>query len=182
MHKLIPLLALSLAAPAQTQDLKQELTICAGLKSKSERVACFEAISRSANAPATAAAPAATPTPAPTAPVASAPAAAPAPAAPAPASSAEFGREKVTLPARPAKSAQPARPSRVQAQVASVSQFMPDRWRITLTDGATWQFSEPVPSYRPPSSRDTVEILRGALGSYLLDFDHQTPVRITRIQ
>lgn len=179
MHKLIPLLALGLAAPAQAQDLKQELTICAGLKSKSERVACFEAISRSANPPATAAAPAATPAPA--APAAPAPAAVPAPAAPAPAS-AEFGREKVTPPARPAKSAQPARPSRVQAQVASVSQFMPDRWRITLTDGATWQFSEPVPSYRPPSSHDTVEILRGALGSYLLDFDHQTPVRITRIQ
>lgn len=72
--------------------------------------------------------------------------------------------------------------SRITPTVAAVATRGPGAYLVTLEDGARWEFAEDMPlSYRPPQQGSTVEIERGTLGSYLLRFDQQQPVRVRRV-
>ena len=54
---------------------------------------------------------------------------------------------------------------------------------MTLSNGAQWLFTESVSgNYRAPRRGQTVEIQRGALGSYLMVVDRQQGVRVSRIK
>ncbi|MEN7537123.1 hypothetical protein [Aurantiacibacter flavus] len=68
-------------------------------------------------------------------------------------------------------------------RVTAVRMQQPGVYRLTLEDGAEWQFSESVPnSYRPPREGSVVTIDRAALGSFLMVFDNQMSVRVRRIR
>jgi hypothetical protein len=73
--------------------------------------------------------------------------------------------------------------SEISAQVTAVAERQPGVYLVTLGSGAQWLFSESVGrDYRPPSRGETVEIQRGALGSYLLVAGRQQGVRVTRVK
>ena len=73
--------------------------------------------------------------------------------------------------------------SEVNVQVAQVAERQPGTYLVTLSNGAQWLFAESVSSnYRPPRRGQTVEIQRGALGSYLMVVDRQQGVRVTRVK
>jgi hypothetical protein len=68
-------------------------------------------------------------------------------------------------------------------RVASSVEREPGVWLVTLEGGAQWLFTESTArSYLPPMRGDSVRIERGALGSYLLVFNHQQGVKVTRIK
>jgi hypothetical protein len=74
-------------------------------------------------------------------------------------------------------------PSQVSARVASARERQPGVYLVTLEGGAQWLFSESGGSgYRPPRKGDTVELRRGALGSYLMVIDHQQAIHVTRVK
>jgi hypothetical protein len=74
-------------------------------------------------------------------------------------------------------------PGEISAKVAAVAEREPGVYLITLQGGAQWLFTESGGSnYRPPRKGDSVEIQRGALGSYLIVVNHQNAVRVTRIK
>jgi hypothetical protein len=71
----------------------------------------------------------------------------------------------------------------IRAKVTSVRERQPNRLDITLEDGAVWRFDEQAPtSYRWPRKDSIVEIRRGALGGYLMSYDGQISIRISRIR
>lgn len=71
----------------------------------------------------------------------------------------------------------------ILTRVASVEQVRPGLYRFALQDGAVWEFTETVgSSYRPPRAGSELEIQRGSLGSFLMRFDRQAPVRVRRVQ
>ena len=71
----------------------------------------------------------------------------------------------------------------IDGQITAIRAREPGIYAFTLEGGAEWQFAEGVSSsYRVPRSGSTVEIERGALGSYLMRFDDQTPVPVRRIR
>jgi len=73
--------------------------------------------------------------------------------------------------------------SEISAQVAQVTERQPGTYLVTLSNGAQWLFAESVSSnYRAPRRGQTVEIERGALGSYLMVVDRQQGVRVTRVK
>jgi len=73
--------------------------------------------------------------------------------------------------------------SEVSVQVSQVTERQPGTYLVTLSNGAQWLFSESVSSnYRAPRRGQTVEIQRGALGSYLMVVDRQQGVRVTRVK
>ena len=57
---------------------------------------------------------------------------------------------------------------------------MGDRWSLQLAEGGRWRTTEPWTNAEPKSGM-TVEIRRGALGSYILRAKGQTTVRVTRV-
>jgi hypothetical protein len=92
-----------------------------------------------------------------------------------------FGSEDVRAPERFA--APTSQLQEIDARVASIRPREPGIYAFTLEDGAEWLFAEGVSSgYRLPRAGSTVEIERGALGSFLLHFDDQTPVPVRRIR
>jgi hypothetical protein len=73
--------------------------------------------------------------------------------------------------------------SEISAQVTAVAERQPGIYLVTLGSGAQWLFAESVSrDYRPPRRGETVEIERGALGSYLLIAGRQQGVRVTRVK
>ena len=73
--------------------------------------------------------------------------------------------------------------SEVNVQVAQVAEREPGVYLVTLSNGAQWLFTESVSgNYRAPRRGQTVEIQRGALGSYLMVVDRQQGVRVSRIK
>ena len=172
-------LTLASAAPAQAQatgDRDRALVGCSVVKNKADRLACFEAVAREVPRSAPSAA-AEAPQPVAAAP---APAAAAQPSAPR-AAATDFGSETVRTPVRERES-RPERPDKITARVASVTPRAPGMWRVTLDNGATWDFAESVSDFRVPGAQDEVEIRRGALGSYLMRFDKQPAIRVARVQ
>lgn len=90
-----------------------------------------------------------------------------------------FGAEDVRTPERfstPAGQLQ-----QINARITSIRPREPGVYAFTLEDGAQWLFAEGVSSgYRVPRAGATVEIERGALGSFLMRYDDQTPVPVRR--
>jgi len=77
----------------------------------------------------------------------------------------------------------PTQLQKIDAQVASIRPREPGIYAFTLQDGAEWLFAEGVSqSYRVPRAGSSVEIERGALGSYLMRFDDQSAVPVRRIR
>jgi hypothetical protein len=90
-----------------------------------------------------------------------------------------FGAETLRTPQQ--RQAPAAQLSEISAAITAISQRGPGLYAFTLEDGAQWQFSETVSSsYRAPRVGSTVEIERGALGSFLMRFDKQKPVAVRR--
>jgi len=74
-------------------------------------------------------------------------------------------------------------PTEMSARVAGVRERQPGIYLVTLESGAQWLFNESTArSYAPPRRGDTIEIQRGALGSYLMVVGKQQGVRVTRIK
>ena len=94
-----------------------------------------------------------------------------------------FGAEDVEY-ARTGPDPRPAgQVDEIHPQVASVTLREPGIYRIGLQDGTMWEFAEGVSSqFRLPGRGDTIEIERGALGSYLMQIDGQSPVPVRRIR
>jgi len=93
-----------------------------------------------------------------------------------------FGREDVRTPDR-FNSAPPGEQSTITARVASVEQRGPGMYSLTLEDGAVWAFTGSVDTtYRLPRDGSSVEISRGAIGSFLLRYDNQASVRVRRVR
>ena len=94
-----------------------------------------------------------------------------------------FGAEDVQF-ARPGPAPRPAgQVDEIHPRVASVTAREPGIYRVGLEDGTIWDFAEGVSAqYRLPRRGDTIEIERGALGSYLMRIDGQSPVPVRRIR
>lgn len=169
------------AAQMSNDVLVNILRECAKIDDLSARLACYDNNIRSAGTPpsASVAAPAATPAPAPV------PAPAPrAPAnAPASTSAQGFGAESVRAPSERAERAAPREVNEVRATVQSIQEREPGTYLLTLEDGAQWLFAEGVSrTYRVPNPGSAVEIRRGAIGSFLLNYDGQAAVRVRRVK
>jgi hypothetical protein len=88
-----------------------------------------------------------------------------------------FGAENVRTPQR----FEPAGVQAIHPRVSTIRQREPGVYLMTMEDDTQWVFSDGVSSsYRVPQAGSTVEIERGALGSYLLRFDSQGPVQVRR--
>ena len=94
-----------------------------------------------------------------------------------------FGAEDVEY-ARPGRVPSPSgQVDEIHPRVASVTPREPGIYRVGMDDGTMWEFAEGVSSqFRLPGRGDTIEIERGALGSYLMRVDGQAPVPVRRIR
>ena len=71
----------------------------------------------------------------------------------------------------------------VQVRISSAREREPGIYLVTLEDGAEWLFSEGVDfGFRLPRRGQTVEIERGAMGSFLMRIDSQAPVPVRRVR
>jgi hypothetical protein len=71
----------------------------------------------------------------------------------------------------------------INPTVRAVAPREPGIWLLTLEDGAQWVFAESVPgNFRVPRPGETVEIERGALGSFLMHAGQQPPVPVRRVR
>jgi len=71
----------------------------------------------------------------------------------------------------------------IAARVTAIRAREPGIYMLTLEDGAQWLFAEGVSlSYRLPRAGSLVEIERGSLGSYLMIYDGQGVVPVTRFR
>jgi len=90
-----------------------------------------------------------------------------------------FGAEDVRQPER--FSAPTGQLQEISARITAVRPREPGVYAFTLEDGAEWLFAESVAqTYRAPRAGSVVEIERGALGSFLMRFDDQSPVPVRR--
>lgn len=92
-----------------------------------------------------------------------------------------FGYEDVRAPQR--FQAPSGQLQEISTKVTAVRPREPGIYMVTLEGGAQWVFAEGVQSaYRVPRVGSTVEIERGALGSFLMRFDGQSPVPVRRVR
>ena len=67
--------------------------------------------------------------------------------------------------------------------VSAAVERAPGIYRLTMANGAEWEFASATrATYDPPARGATVEILPGALGSYLLSYNDQSVVRVVRVR
>ena len=69
----------------------------------------------------------------------------------------------------------------IDGKVVSVTQVGPDRWSMTLDDDSRWLTTEMSRGF-PPRSGESVNIKRGALGSYLALFNKRRSIRVRRTE
>lgn len=69
----------------------------------------------------------------------------------------------------------------IDGKVVSVAQIGEDRWSMTLEDGTRWSTMESTRGF-PPRSGESVNIERGALGSYLALFNKRRSIRVRRTE
>lgn len=69
----------------------------------------------------------------------------------------------------------------IDAKVVSVGEVAPDRWSVKLDDGTQWLTVEGSRGF-PPQPRESVNIRRGALGSYLAQFSKRRMIRVRRTE
>ncbi len=99
----------------------------------------------------------------------------------APNSASGFGAEDVRTPERYAPPA--GQLQQIDARITAIRPREPGIYAFTLDDGAEWLFAEGVSSsYRVPRAGSVVEIERGALGSFLMRYEDQTPVPVRRVR
>ena len=139
-----------------------EMARCLLAKKASARLDCFESLARQRNdvveAPASSALP---------------------PAALASQRRTEFGLSAAQREER--KPVKEQQLERLTATVVAIRPFGAGLWSFLTEDGATWRITEARQQFRPPAAGDTVALQRGALGSYLLIFDHQPGIRAKRL-
>jgi hypothetical protein len=170
LHRLalpaVAILAALHAAPGSAQE--GNLSSCLAIPDVNARVACYDALARAeqtAQSTAREEAPDAT-------------AAGPA-AASNPNPRADFG-----LSAAERDQRRPVAEQQLESlalEVSSARVVGPGYWRFTMDDGSTWQLSEVLRTFRPPSSGEVAIITRGSLGSYFLHADGQPGIRIKRL-
>jgi len=105
-------------------------------------------------------------------------------AAPTAAAPTGFGAETLPTPraARPGDERTDA-DGRYASRVTRAEKLTEGIYRLTLADGAQWQFQDAVPfSYEPPRDGSDISLRRASLGSFLMDFRDQRPVRIRRVR
>lgn len=68
----------------------------------------------------------------------------------------------------------------VTLTVAQASRGADDRWLVTTTDGQVWRQTEAGRGARAPQAGSSLEIRRGALGSFFMKIDGQRAVRARR--
>jgi hypothetical protein len=164
--------ALALAGAPATAQVDDGIVLnimreCAKIDDPSARLACYDNNIRASRAGSQGRAPAAPQVPQA---AGSAPLAANTPQG--------FGAETLREPLRQAQAAQL---NEISATITAITQRGPGLYAFTLDDGAQWQFAETAASsYRAPRVGSTVEIERGALGSFLMRFDKQSPVAVRR--
>ena len=165
----LPFAVLASPVAAQVDDnvVLSIMRQCARIDEASARLACFDNNIRVGNTDvARPSVPGAMPSPQ---------------AGPAPSGPTGFGREDVRGPERFETPA--GEVANITARVRSVAQQTQGVYLVTLEDDAQWLFAETVDfSYRPPRQGSTVEIDRGALGSFLMVSDNQRSVRVRRIR
>ena len=92
-----------------------------------------------------------------------------------------FGAEDVRTPERFA--APTGTLQEINSRISSIRPREPGIYAFTLEDGAEWLFAEGVDAgYRVPRAGSVIEIERGAMGSFLMRFDDQSPVPVRRIR
>ena len=74
----------------------------------------------------------------------------------------------------------PEEADRVVANIASASEDPYGKWTLKLDDGAVWRQIDDTTLDNPPHPGSTVEIRRGALGSFRLKVDGQFPFKAHR--
>jgi hypothetical protein len=90
-----------------------------------------------------------------------------------------FGAENVKTPQR----FETVGVQAINPRVSAIRQREPGVYLVTMEDDTQWQFAESVSSnYRVPEVGSSVEIERGALGSYLLRFNNQSAVQVRRVR
>lgn len=139
---------------------------CAEITNDSERLSCFDRVTREMRATNR---PAATAT---------------APSATGPRQqSAQQQREDFGLdaPRVQEKRQQPAPIKQIKSRVAAVRYIGQVYWAILLEDGAIWKVDEFDRDYRPPRVGETVRVKRGALGGFLMYSGGQTSIRVVRL-
>lgn len=88
-----------------------------------------------------------------------------------------FGSDNIRTPERFAS----AGVQEIHPRVSAIRQREPGIYLVTMEDDTQWVFAESVSSnYRVPQVGSSVEIERGALGSYLLRFNNQSAVQVRR--
>ncbi len=93
-----------------------------------------------------------------------------------------FGREDVRTPDR-FLPAPPGELEEITVRVSEIRSIGPGLWEVTLDDGAVWRYTDGAgPNYSPPRVGSEVEIMRGAIGSFLLRYRNQQPARVERIR
>lgn len=145
------------AMPALAQD--RDLESCAAIVDLGQRVACYDAVTRSRAA--TAPAPAQIPAP-----------------------DARDARRDFGLTEARRETLRPAEervPDSVTTVVASARIVGAGYWELTMTDNSVWRFTEVRTAFRSPRAGENVKIWQGAVGSYHLQLPSQPTVRAVRV-
>jgi hypothetical protein len=104
---------------------------------------------------------------------------APPPAGSQPAAPPQFGQESLRRPS----GAESERPAELSARVTAAAEREPGIYLLTLSDGTQWALVEPAPrSYDPPRPGSAVIVSRGALGSFFLNYERRSPLRVRRVR
>ena len=74
----------------------------------------------------------------------------------------------------------PEEADRISAKVKSATPGAFGKWTIILDDGAVWRQIDDDRLGRAPHSGSTAAIRKGALGSYFMTIDGQTPIQVHR--
>jgi hypothetical protein len=92
-----------------------------------------------------------------------------------------FGYEDVRTPER--FQTPPGEAQQINPRVSTIRPREPGVYLLTMEDDTQWLFAEGVSSsYRLPRTGSTIEIERGALGSYLMRFEGQVAVPVRRVR
>lgn len=76
-----------------------------------------------------------------------------------------------------------SRQDEIRIRVSAVERLQRGIYRLSLEDGAQWDFVEEAAiTYDPPREGSEIRIMRGALGSFLMRYDGQTSQRVRRIR
>lgn len=74
-------------------------------------------------------------------------------------------------------------PAQASARVARAIERQPGIYLLTLEDETQWQFVDAAPTaYDPPRAGSSIEIIRAAMGSYLIRYAGQRSVRARRVR